>query len=124
MQLDELTRRPDGVGRGLAHGSLPAPFCPRAGGGGRRRAGAALPLATIAFDPETYGGALVPFIAAYGVGADCTSAARGRRRAGRPGALASAASLYRSAGYTEIGRFNANPYAHHWFEKRLGDALP
>ena len=38
--------------------------------------------------------------------------------------LREASSLYRSAGYTEIGRFNANPYAHHWFEKRLGDALP
>ena len=33
--------------------------------------------------------------------------------------LAEAISLYRSAGYTEIPRFNDEPYAHHWFEKEL-----
>lgn len=33
--------------------------------------------------------------------------------------LAEALNLYRSAGYREIGRFNDNPYAHHWFEKVL-----
>src|SRR5690348_310850 len=33
--------------------------------------------------------------------------------------LAEALHLYRSAGYREIGRFNDNPYAHHWFEKTL-----
>ena len=27
--------------------------------------------------------------------------------------------LYRSEGYSEIARFNDNPYAHHWFGKRL-----
>ena len=27
--------------------------------------------------------------------------------------------LYRSEGYQEIARFNDNPYADHWFEKRL-----
>ena len=36
--------------------------------------------------------------------------------------LTEAISLYRSAGYNEIGAFNDEPYAHHWFEKRL-DAL-
>lgn len=35
------------------------------------------------------------------------------------GALSEAQALYRSNGYSEIGRFNDNPYAHHWFEKRL-----
>ncbi len=34
-------------------------------------------------------------------------------------ALTEARALYRSEGYTEIARFNDNPYAHHWFEKRL-----
>jgi DNA-binding MarR family transcriptional regulator/GNAT superfamily N-acetyltransferase len=34
--------------------------------------------------------------------------------------LAEAISLYRSAGFVEIAAFNAEPYAHHWFEKRLG----
>jgi DNA-binding MarR family transcriptional regulator/GNAT superfamily N-acetyltransferase len=34
-------------------------------------------------------------------------------------ALAEAISLYRSAGYTEVDAFNDEPYAHHWFEKRL-----
>jgi ribosomal protein S18 acetylase RimI-like enzyme len=33
--------------------------------------------------------------------------------------LVEAISLYRSAGYVEVARFNAEPYAHHWFEKRL-----
>lgn len=34
-------------------------------------------------------------------------------------ALAEAVNLYRSAGYEEVERFNDEPYAHHWFEKRL-----
>jgi DNA-binding MarR family transcriptional regulator/GNAT superfamily N-acetyltransferase len=33
--------------------------------------------------------------------------------------LVEASSLYRSAGYTEVDAFNDEPYAHHWFEKRL-----
>ncbi len=33
--------------------------------------------------------------------------------------LAEAQALYHSSGYREIARFNDNPYAHHWFEKRL-----
>jgi GNAT superfamily N-acetyltransferase len=33
--------------------------------------------------------------------------------------LVEAISLYRSAGYVEVVRFNDEPYAHHWFEKRL-----
>jgi hypothetical protein len=27
--------------------------------------------------------------------------------------------MYRSAGYVEVEPFNEEPYAHHWFEKRL-----
>lgn len=34
-------------------------------------------------------------------------------------ALGEAIRLYRSAGYREIDAFNSEPYAHHWFEKRL-----
>ena len=34
-------------------------------------------------------------------------------------ALHEAARLYRSEGYVEVERFNDEPYAHHWFEKRL-----
>jgi GNAT superfamily N-acetyltransferase len=34
-------------------------------------------------------------------------------------ALAEAITLYRSSGYTEVPAFNDEPYAHHWFEKRL-----
>jgi DNA-binding MarR family transcriptional regulator/GNAT superfamily N-acetyltransferase len=34
-------------------------------------------------------------------------------------ALTEAHVLYRSEGYREVARFNDNPYAHHWFEKRL-----
>ena len=33
--------------------------------------------------------------------------------------LREAIGLYRSAGYAEIERFSPEPYAHHWFEKRL-----
>lgn len=34
-------------------------------------------------------------------------------------ALKEAHALYAREGYREIARFNDNPYAHHWFEKRL-----
>jgi GNAT superfamily N-acetyltransferase len=33
--------------------------------------------------------------------------------------LTEAIALYRSAGYHEVPPFNEEPYAHHWFEKRL-----
>lgn len=34
-------------------------------------------------------------------------------------ALTGAIALYRSAGYVEVPPFNDEPYAHHWFEKKL-----
>src|SRR5262249_10746033 len=34
-------------------------------------------------------------------------------------ALREAIAVYRSAGFREVARFNDDPYAHHWFEKRL-----
>ncbi|MEV7792116.1 helix-turn-helix domain-containing GNAT family N-acetyltransferase [Streptomyces sp. NPDC087512] len=34
-------------------------------------------------------------------------------------ALEAATRLYRTSGYTEVPAFNDEPYAHHWFEKRL-----
>lgn len=37
-------------------------------------------------------------------------------------ALHEAQAFYRQEGYREVARFNDNPYAHHWFEKRLRDA--
>jgi DNA-binding MarR family transcriptional regulator/GNAT superfamily N-acetyltransferase len=33
--------------------------------------------------------------------------------------LTEAINLYRSAGYAEVGPFNNEAYAHHWFEKQL-----
>ena len=33
--------------------------------------------------------------------------------------LPEAIGLYRSSGYVETRAYNDNPYAHHWFEKRL-----
>ncbi|MFC0397920.1 bifunctional helix-turn-helix transcriptional regulator/GNAT family N-acetyltransferase [Paraburkholderia rhizosphaerae] len=33
--------------------------------------------------------------------------------------LREAISLYRQCGYVEVEAFSAEPYAHHWFEKRL-----
>ncbi|MDX6324262.1 MAG: hypothetical protein QOK15_616 [Nocardioidaceae bacterium] len=35
-------------------------------------------------------------------------------------ALTEAVALYRSSGYREMAPFNDEPYADHWFEKRLG----
>ena len=35
------------------------------------------------------------------------------------GALREAIALYRGCGYREVEAFNDEPYAHHWFEKRL-----
>jgi DNA-binding MarR family transcriptional regulator/N-acetylglutamate synthase-like GNAT family acetyltransferase len=34
-------------------------------------------------------------------------------------ALGEAIALYRSTGFREVAAFNDDPYAHHWFEKRL-----
>ena len=34
-------------------------------------------------------------------------------------ALEAATRLYRGSGYAEVPAFNDEPYAHHWFEKRL-----
>jgi DNA-binding MarR family transcriptional regulator len=34
-------------------------------------------------------------------------------------ALSEAQAMYRALGYTEIARYNDNPYADHWFEKSL-----
>jgi GNAT superfamily N-acetyltransferase len=33
--------------------------------------------------------------------------------------LDEAKAMYRSRGYAEIPRYNDDPYANHWFEKRL-----
>jgi DNA-binding MarR family transcriptional regulator/GNAT superfamily N-acetyltransferase len=33
--------------------------------------------------------------------------------------LREAIQLYRAAGFREVAPFNSDPYAHHWFEKRL-----
>jgi GNAT superfamily N-acetyltransferase len=33
--------------------------------------------------------------------------------------LREAIALYRSSGYVEVPAFNDEPFAHHWFEKRL-----
>lgn len=35
------------------------------------------------------------------------------------GSLSEAIQLYRASGYREVPAFNDEPYAHHWFEKRL-----
>lgn len=34
-------------------------------------------------------------------------------------ALSEAIALYRKSGYREVAAFNDEPYAHHWFEKRI-----
>jgi DNA-binding MarR family transcriptional regulator/GNAT superfamily N-acetyltransferase len=49
------------------------------------------------------------------------AAAMGHRRVrlDTNASLAEAKAMYRDNGYVEIARYNENPYAHHWFEKRL-----
>jgi DNA-binding MarR family transcriptional regulator/GNAT superfamily N-acetyltransferase len=39
-------------------------------------------------------------------------------------ALAEAVGLYHSFGFAEVPAFNDEPYAHHWFEKRVTPAAP
>ena len=34
-------------------------------------------------------------------------------------ALSEAIRIYKRSGYVEVEAFNAEPYAHHWFEKQL-----
>jgi ribosomal protein S18 acetylase RimI-like enzyme len=36
--------------------------------------------------------------------------------------LTEAQRLYRSCGYREVAPFNDEPYAHHWFEKKLASS--
>ncbi|RAJ56600.1 MarR family transcriptional regulator with acetyltransferase activity [Streptomyces sp. Amel2xB2] len=38
--------------------------------------------------------------------------------------LTAAIGLYHSCGYEEIPAFNDEPYAHHWFEKRIAGGAP
>ena len=67
--------------------------------------------------------------AARGLGLGRRLLADLERRAARAGArtvrletsnlLVEAIALYRSAGYREVPAFNDEPFAHHWFEKRL-----
>ena len=56
---------------------------------------------------------------------EAQAAARGVRtvRLETHRALSEAFSLYRTAGYREVARFNDEPYAHHWFEKTIGTEL-
>ena len=35
--------------------------------------------------------------------------------------LREAIALYRANGYVEVAPFNGEPYAHHWFEKRIAE---
>jgi DNA-binding MarR family transcriptional regulator/GNAT superfamily N-acetyltransferase len=37
--------------------------------------------------------------------------------------LVEAIAMYRTAGYAEVAPFNDEPFAHHWFEKRLSEPV-
>jgi len=68
-----------------------------------------------------------PDVRGLGVGrrllAELEQAAIARRlhtaRLDTNGSLAEALHLYRTSGYREIPAYNRNPYAQHWFEKKL-----
>ena len=51
--------------------------------------------------------------------AELEARARGTVRLETNASLTEAIALYRSSGWTEVPAFNDEPYAHHWFEKRL-----
>lgn len=51
--------------------------------------------------------------------AQARDAGHARARLDSNRALPEAHAIYRQAGYAEIPRYNDNPYAHLWFEKRL-----
>jgi len=38
--------------------------------------------------------------------------------------LTEAQAMYRACGYQEVAAFNSEPYAHHWFQKTLGETPP
>ncbi len=51
--------------------------------------------------------------------AQAAAAGRTLLRLDTNSALTAAIALYRSTGFEEVPAFNDEPYAHHWFEKRL-----
>ena len=55
--------------------------------------------------------------------AECRRLGYGRVRLDTGPEQPAARALYEGAGYRPIPDYNANPYAAHWFEKRLGDRL-
>jgi DNA-binding MarR family transcriptional regulator len=72
---------------------------------------------------------VAPSVRGLGVGRRLLSELEARARANglthvrleTGGALKEAQALYRSSGYVEVPPFNDEPFADHWFEKRLGD---
>jgi DNA-binding MarR family transcriptional regulator/GNAT superfamily N-acetyltransferase len=70
---------------------------------------------------------VAPHARGLGLGRRILHELEGRaRESGAPAArletnrsLTEAISLYRGSGYVEVEPFNDEPYAHHWFEKRL-----
>lgn len=48
------------------------------------------------------------------------AAGRDRLRLDTNKTLDAAIALYRASGFQEVPAFNDEPYAHHWFEKRIG----
>ena len=61
------------------------------------------------------GRCLLTELEAYAVRSGATMARLETNRA-----LVEAIAMYRAAGYVEVPAFNDEPFAHHWFEKRLG----
>ena len=90
-------------------------------GGLKLAGGAAAELKRLWVDPTARG---------FGVGRRLVAALEGQAvahgywkvRLDTNRTLTEAIALYRSLGYEEIEAFNDEQYAHHWFEKRLGDA--
>jgi len=87
-------------------------------GGVRMLTGATAEIKRMWVDPEVRG---------RGVGRDLLAALENGGaelgaasvRLDTAGGLTEARALYESSGYREIAAYNDNPYADHWFEKRL-----
>jgi DNA-binding MarR family transcriptional regulator/GNAT superfamily N-acetyltransferase len=117
LSPDDTMREPDGV---LLVATLRSE--PVGCGALRFHAGAAIELKSVWVAPSARGLGIARRLLGE---LEARAAQRGSVvRLDTNGALSEAIAMYRACGYTEIPRYNDNPYAHHWFEKDVGAYSP